>query len=284
MAQRRTDKVTILGAVLPLRFLLQRLTLFFMVALAVSIIFLSRSDNPQVVKARTQVMDAVVPVVYAVSKPVEFVVYLKDSVHNIIFVYQENRTLKQQNARLLHIQNLAAQLQTENQRLRNMVNFVPEPSLEFVSARVVTDTSGPFVRAALVNAGTENGVDKGYVAVNEKGLVGRVVDVGATSARVLLLTDINSRVPVVTSKSKERGILMGNNEALPQMTHHRAENEIKVGETIVTSGDGQFFPSGMPVGIVKEVKEGHVLIEPFVRSSQLQYVNIADYKKNHKLR
>src|SRR4029453_1678845 len=77
--------------------------------------------------------------------------------------------------------------------------------------RIVADAGGPFVHTVLVDAGTEDGAARGMAAVNERGMIGRVIEVGRHSARVLLLTDFNSRIPVLVEPSRDQAILAGNN-------------------------------------------------------------------------
>src|SRR3546814_4703357 len=89
----------------------------------------------------------------------------------------------------------------------DLTNMVPDPAIDYVTARVVGDPGGAFVRTVLINAGERNGVEKGQAAITGDGLAGRVAEVGQRSARILLLTAINSRVPVVVGTASDRAVL-----------------------------------------------------------------------------
>ena len=109
-------------------------------------------------------------------------------------------------------------------------------------ARIVSDFGGPYLHAALINGGTQQGISPDLAVVSQHGLVGRVVESGKTSSRVLLLNDINSRVPVIAETTREKSILAGSNGGMPTLAYLAANSKIAVGERIVTSGDGGVFP------------------------------------------
>ena len=119
----------------------------------------------------------------------------------------------------LYRQTIAQRLDAENRQLRTMLHFVPDPRSSFISARVIGDHTGAFVREVLISAGEKSGLRKGQAAMTGDGLAGRVSEVGARSARVLLLTDINSRVPVVVERTRDRAILAGDNSNRPQLLY-----------------------------------------------------------------
>jgi len=178
---------------------------------------------------------------------------------------------------LLKWQAQAKAMDAENRALRALLNVVPARKSSYITARLVSDVGGPYVHSALINGGTDNGILKDQAAISDNGLLGRVVDVGATSSRVLLLNDINSRVPVVTESSHEKSILVGNNTDTPTLSYIGGESRIRVGERIVTSGDGGVFPEGIPVGVVTSVSKGAVKVQPYVDPTRVQYISVVNY-------
>lgn len=278
MAGRRTPRITISQAVLPLRVLFYRSTLLFFLAAAIALIIFSKSGNPAITKVRTQVADVLSPIVAVLSSPVTAAASLAEGVREAIFIYEENSLLRRENARLMRIQAVVAKLEAENTQLRQLLSFVPEGATSYTTARVVSGHSGHHVRMAMVNAGAEHNVTRGQVVVNEQGLIGRITEVGNHSSRIMMLTDINSRVPVITNKTRERAILTGTNTQFPLMAHLPLDSRVQPGETVVTSGDGKFFPVGVPVGTIHTVSEKGVTLEPFVEWGRLEYVNIVSYK------
>lgn len=137
-----------------------------------------------------------------------------------------------------------------------------------ISARLILDAGGPFKRTLLANAGADHGVERGYIALNEHGLIGRVVAVGRRSSRVLILDDFNSKIPVMGLQSRARAVLAGDASAAPRMeTGFAAMNAprleyqapvgvLREGERIVTSGDGGVFPRGLLVGFATRDDDG----------------------------
>ena len=173
--------------------------------------------------------------------------------------------------------SVARELQAENASLRGLLNFQTGPKVSFVTASVVADASSSFVRSLIVLGGTKAGVAKGQAAMTGAGLAGRVLEVGERSARILLITDINARVPVVAERSRDQAVLAGRNSDLPELLYLSRDNDVKVGDRIVTSGQGGVFPAGLPVGEVTSVTGGHIQVQPFVDFSRLENIRLIDY-------
>jgi rod shape-determining protein MreC len=172
---------------------------------------------------------------------------------------------------------VALRLEGENEALRRLLAFVPDPEARFVSARVIADAGGTFANSMLAFGGAAYGVAVGDAAVTGDGLAGRVVSVAPHSARILLLTDLNSRIPVLIATTGTRAILAGDNSAQPRLLHMTSDSPIVPGERIVTSGDAGAFPPGLPVGVVASVDGGVIRVEPYVERSRLDSVRIVDF-------
>ncbi len=139
----------------------------------------------------------------------------------------------------------------------DMLNLLGEPPEKGVTARVTAETDGPFAQTVLANAGRLQGVEPGGIAVNEGGLVGRVIHLGQRSSRILLLSDYNSRLPVVGEVSGVRAILYGDNdENVGKIGDLPEDSEFIERERILTSGDGGLFPRGLVVGEVRRSGDG----------------------------
>lgn len=158
-----------------------------------------------------------------------------------------------------------------------------------VSARLILDAGGPFKRTLLANAGADHGVRKGFIAVNENGLVGRVVALGKRSSRVLLLDDFNSRVPVMGLQSRVRAMLSGDTSTVPKLStgqvalqnprveHQSPANGLRQGERIVTSGDGGVFPRGLLVGTAERGRDGVWRVRLAAASAPIDYVRLTPF-------
>ncbi|MBM3275055.1 MAG: rod shape-determining protein MreC [Candidatus Sericytochromatia bacterium] len=268
---------SVLRLAAPLKVLAQRFTFLGLVALSVGLMVFGKAEAPLVERARMAVTDAVIPILDAVSRPMATAAEIADRINVIVDVHAENARLREENERLLRWQTVAHRLEAENRSLRDLSRVAPEDSVSFVSGRVVADAGGTFVRSVLVMAGTRDGVAKGQTAITAEGLVGRVGEIGERSARVLLLTDLNSQVPIVIESSRERAILAGDNSERPKLTHLAVTARPQIGDRLMTSGHGGVFPPGLPVGIVVAVNDGIVRVKPFVEFHRLDHVRLVDF-------
>lgn len=262
----------------PLRALVQRFAFLLLMAAAAGLLIIGRADTNLAERIRVAVMDATLPVFEVLSRPVSAIHRARESVERVFFVFEENARLREENARLKQWQDVARRLEPENARLRRLLAAGVAPPNTFVTARVVADTSGPFVRTMLLSAGERDGVEKGQPVVAEGGFVGRLSEVGSRSSRVLLLTDLNSRVPVLVEGTGTRAVLAGDNSRLPKLEYLPAGAELRVGDRIATSGDGGLFPLGLPIGIVVSVGEGATRVQPFVDLDRLEFVRVVSFE------
>ncbi len=262
---------------MPVRAAAQRLGVPFLILLSALLIVLGKADILVVDRARMAVADAMLPVLDLVARPIETATQMLQKLEAAGALYQENQRLREENARLLQWQEVARRMVTENGQLRGLLKFPEDNPVTFVTARVVAESGGAFARNLLVNAGARDQVARGQVALAGEGLVGRVSEVGTRSARVLLLTDLNSRIPVVIDGSRERAVLAGDNSSRPQLTYLSSKAEVKIGDRIVTSGRGGLFPSDLPIGQVVSVEGSVVRVELYVDLGRLDFIRIIDY-------
>ncbi len=261
----------------PIRNVAQRFAYIAFLLFAVALMMLGKVDVLLMERVRASVTDAVAPILDVVSKPVQSVNSVVHEVQELFAVREENIRLRTERDLLLQWQAAARKLAAENKNLKGLLNFVSDPMASYISARVIADTGGAFANSAIINAGERVGVRKGQAAITGDGLVGRVTDVGARSARVLLITDLNSRIPVVIQSSQARAIMAGDNTQRPRLIHLAPGALVSQGDRIVTSGHGGAFPPGLPIGVVASVSEKGIGIEPFVDRSRLSYLRILDY-------
>ena len=261
----------------PIRSLAQRLAYISMVAAAVGLMILGKVDVLLMDSIRAHVTDTVAPILDALSRPAESVAKAIDHVRQLSALRQENTLLRESQARLLQWQTTALRLEAENKNLRDLLNYVPGPEPSFITARVIADTGGAFAHSLILNAGFRDGVAKGQAAMTGAGLVGRVAGAGSRSARILLITDLNSRIPVLVGTERTRAILAGNNSDRPRLIHLLSGETVSTGDRIVTSGHGGAFPFGLPVGVVASVSDGGIGVEPYVERNRLEYVRLLDF-------
>jgi len=260
-----------------LRGIAQRFALPMLVLASAVMILLGKADALLFDRMRIAVADAVAPMMDVVSRPVKAVDDGVAYVKSLANIQSENVRLREENARLLRWQQTALNLNAENERLRELLKLSPDPAQSFVTARVVANSGGSWRFSVLVDAGQREGVERGQAAITGEGLVGRIAEVGERASQVVLLTDLNSHIPVLIESSRERAILAGDNSEQPRLLYLPARSQIRVGDRITTSGHGGIFPPGVPVGVVSSTDDGIVRIEPYAELSRLDFVRIVDY-------
>ena len=196
------------------------------------------------------------PIGDALAAPGRWVDAGFDTVQDYFMAGSQNRDLKAELKTMRQWRDTAIALQDENARFRLLLGLKTDPPIPMVAARVVTDSHGPFADTRLANAGSERGVRAGNPVMSENGLVGRVIGVTNGASRVLLLTDIASRTPVMIDRTNARAILTGDGGPNPRLDYLRGRDPIREGDRILTSGDGGVLPRGLPVGTATRGLDG----------------------------
>jgi rod shape-determining protein MreC len=261
----------------PFRAAAQRAAVPFLIFLSAMFIVLGKADIMLFERLRVTVADVAAPILQAVAQPIATAASGVRNIEGMFSVYTDNQRLRDENSRLLQWQEAARRLEAENARLRGLVKFTPESAVREVAARVIGNSGGAFARNVLVNAGSREGVTRGEASATGEGLVGRIAEVGDHSARVLLISDLNSRIPVVLDDTRERAVMAGDNSDQPRLLYLRANATVTVGQRIVTGGAGGVFPPGIPVGVVASIKDGVVRVEPYAELSRLEFVRLIDF-------
>ena len=262
---------------IPVRQALAKLTLPVLIAAAFVLMLLGKADAVLASRARMALADALAPLYGALAEPLGTLRATVDGVGGLFALHAENARLRAENERLRQWESVALALDAENAALKANLHWIPDPAASFVTARVVADAGGVYARAVLLSTGPGAHVAKGQVALDDRGLVGRVTELGSRSARVLLITDINSRIPVILETSRGHAIVAGTNGPRPRLLYW-PEGQMPVeGERVVTSAEANAFPAGLPVGMVHVVGRNAVEIEPAARLDRLEIVRIFDY-------
>jgi rod shape-determining protein MreC len=256
---------------------LAKLTLPVLIAVAFGLMLLGKADTVVAEHARMTLADALAPIYTALSEPFG---RLRDAVTGVTDLWDmraDNARLRDENERLRRWQSVALALDAENQRLKANLHWIPDPAPSYVTARVIADAGGVYAKAVLLSVGPNHGIRKGEIALDERGLVGRVTEVGARTARVLLITDLNSRIPVILENSRAHAILIGTNGSRPRLMYWPEGSAPQEGERVVTSAEANAFPANLPVGIVHYSSANIPEIVPAAMLDRLELVRIFDY-------
>ncbi|HUV33106.1 MAG TPA: rod shape-determining protein MreC [Devosiaceae bacterium] len=194
-------------------------------------------------------------------------------VRSYVGMLSEIDRLKAENDELKQWEWRAKLLERNVAHLRSLLNAVDEPALHFVTGSVIADARGPFLRSALINLGRDDGVRIGYAVINGDGLIGRTVDAGDSVTRVLLLNDLNSRIPVLVGAAGVRALTSGDNSGELKLEFFPDGASPHPGDEVYTSGADGVLPRGLRVGAVTG-SPGALKVRPHAELSALDVVSV----------
>ena len=217
---------------------------------------------------------------FIVSSPENFIKdnYLR--VQNHLSLYKENEKNKSE-LEILRSKNLSNEfIILENKRLKNIVDDYLVKS-DTIFAKVLSDKGSPFLKSIIINKGSKHKINLGTIVLDGEYLVGKVVEVNYLSSRVLLLSDLNSKIPVIVEPNGVFSILSGTGKDYGIIQYSKKYEDIKNQSIIYTSGSGGLFKAGIPIGKI----DGNYLdeekkVEFFSDFSQLKFVKIFSYTKD----
>jgi len=200
------------------------------------------------------------------------------SIGEIFTVYQENLRLKDENARLRQWRNAAIVLDNRVKRYQLLLHAVPDPSLSSVMARVIGRSNQPFLQTMILNAGRVQGVKPGQAVIDARGMIGRIYLTGNHTSWVILLTDLNSRIPVTIEPGNVQAIMAGDNTSAPSLDLLAQNVVLKPGAQVISSGDGGLLPPGLAIGTVVADPSGGFRVVLLADSASSEDVNVVDFK------
>ena len=210
--------------------------------------------------------------------PAEGLSYAYKKTAEIISVYEENERLREENGELFLLKDRMKALQAENAILKKLLHHIDVPNTRSYTARVIAENGNAFANSLIIYLGNAYPyIKSGYAVVNAAGLIGRIDIVSGRYARVTLITDINSKIPVVSQKSRDRGILAGNNGRELSLIFTPLLAELHKGDLLVTSGIGGGLPPDIPVARIKRAGVDNITAVPLFTPSDIEVVKIIAY-------
>ena len=252
----------------------RRLVHVVLIALSFSLMFIGKADLVAMRDLRMSSNDFLAPVIDFVSAPIRGVETMAEGIRTVASLRAENVRLQAENDLLQRWRRRAEILESENQQLRSVTGTVPDEIRSLITARAVTAPGGSFAHTILIAIGNESGIAAGDPVITSNGLVGIVYEVGRAYARVLMISDINARIPVMLASSSWPGLTIGRNGEYLELAFLPAEARPEVGELVLTSGHGGILPAGLAVGRVDRVDGDDIRVRPAVEFRNLGYVSV----------
>jgi rod shape-determining protein MreC len=208
------------------------------------------------------------------STPVHWLGGLGDAARGYVLAGTQNHQLRRDLAAARSWRDEVIRLRDENARLSALLGVRTDPPIPMVFARTVLDARGPFANTRIADAGSARGVIEGNPVLSEHGLVGRVTGVAPGVCRIMLLTDVESRTPVLIARTNGRAILTGDGGPNPKLDYLRTHDPVREGDRILTSGDGGVLPRGLPVGVAVKSYDGGWRVALDSDASPIDFVQI----------
>ena len=217
------------------------------------------------------------PVIKIISLPISSSIDLIVNFNKLAMAKKENIQLKEELFKLQNYYLTSLAIHQENKELRSALNFVKSKTENYKIARVIGMSHQAFDQKLLIDSGKSRDIKEGQIIAGNRGVIGRVSEVFEDKSRILLLTDSSSRIPIIASRARNRGILAGNNSGLMEILYLPKNHQIAVGDKIFTSSDGDTVPPGLLIGVVKKIDKNSVYVSGIEDINSLNIVTIIDY-------
>lgn len=260
-----------------IRLLAKKFAIVILFLSAFVMMLVNKTDTVILEKTSSMATDVVSPMIDVLVIPARGIAGIYDYFKDLSKIHDENKRLRDENNNLLMISDKARALEIENKLLSNLLNYTPPPEAQYVTARVIAEEGDAFAHSIIAYTGKSKNIKKGQVVMSNSGVIGRVDKVGQMYSKIILITDINSKIPVIVERTRVRGILSGDNTNVPKMIFIPLSAELTTGDRIVTSGVAGIFPPGLPIGKISSIDKNNVKIKTFGNLERLEYVRIIDY-------
>ena len=251
----------------------QRFSLFALVIISILFIFIENIESKPLNYFRALVKDSIYRGSLIVSAPIKTFKNISNLAQEHVSLYKNYSELKSENIQLKNSISKSDYLELENTQLRKLIEEQVSSSKNFVSARVMLDKQSPYLNSFIINVGSNKNIKNGQAVFDGENFVGRIVDVNFFSSRILLVTDLNSKIPVIVEPSGNHAILSGHGDSKPTLEYLSKNHKIQKEDKIYTSGKEGIFAPGIPIGEVT-IDKDIVEVELYSELSEITFVNI----------
>ena len=252
----------------------QKFSLFALIVFSLILLFVETIENKPLNYLRSVVKDSIYRGSVVVSSPYLGFKVVVNTIQKHFDLYNEYGELKKENVRLkdnIYDPNF---LIFENRQLRKLLDEQVASSDNLVSSRVMIDKRSPYLNSFIINGGSNKKIKNGMAVLNGKNFIGRIVDVNYFSSRVLLVSDLNSKIPVVIEPKGYHAILSGTGKIKPILEFLPENHTVESGNKVYTSGKEGIFSPGIPIGEIISTGNKKILVSLFSDLTQVTFVNI----------
>ena len=278
METSRDDFIIAIRSVFIKRGNKQRFSLFGLLLFSIILIVLSKFNFTAINYLKLGINEVVFRTSFIVSLPEKYISYSFRAIEKHIKFYENYNSTKEQLEKLKSKKYNVEFLEGENKRLKKVLEDISYSSNAKI-AKVLIDHQSPFLRSIIINKGSKDEIKKGMAVLHGYYLIGKVVEVNYITSRVLLLSDLNSKIPIVIEPSSVHSILSGNGKKSGIIQYTKNNIPLKNGSVLYTSGTGSLFKPGIPIGKINNI-EDISNVDFFVDLAQLRFVRILFLKEN----
>jgi len=253
----------------------QRFSLIALLIISVIFIILGKINFAPINYLKVGINEIVYRVSFVTSLPEKYIGYSFRAIEGHLNIYKNYNLIEEELKKLKNKKYETYFLQSENKRLKEILEDITY-SYDAVVAKVLIDKQSPFLKSIIINKGSKNDLKKGMAVLSDDYLIGKIVEINYTTSRVLLLSDLNSRIPVTIEPGSIQSILFGDGKNSGNVQYTKENTPIKTDSIIYTSGTGGLLKPGIPVGKIYN-NEKQNTVEFFVDFTQLRYVKVYFY-------
>ena len=251
----------------------QKFSLFALIVLSIIFLFVETIETKPLNYFRAFIKDVIYRGALVVSSPSKSINNFADFAKEHVNLYDDYSKLKKENDELKNKISNTDFLELENAQLRKLIEEQVSSTSDLMSARVMLDKQSLYLNSFIINVGSNKNIRNGMAALDGKNFIGRIVDVNFFSSRILLVSDLNSKIPVITEPSAHHAILNGHGKNEPTLEYLPENHNIQDGDKVYTSGKEGIFSPGIPIGKVK-IENNIIKVLLFSDLSQITFINI----------
>ncbi len=226
---------------------------------------------------KLKIIDYSSDIMNGIYSPISTINKSVTNLNNIMNAYSINNELVKEVESLKNIYNKNEILYAENIKLKNLLNLSNDIEYNFTTAKIISNSNSSFIRSAILKTGKNNNISLNSPVIYNNNVLGYISELGISSSRVTALTDISTKIPAFIPNKDVKFILSGNNSNFLEITNYIEITSIKEGDKVFSSGDGNMYPAGLYIGIIKVKPDGNVIVEPSKKLNSLSYVQIIDW-------
>ena len=251
----------------------QKFSLIVLIIISTILIYIETIETKPLTFLRSSIKDIIYRGASVATLPSKGFSSLTNAVKNHVNLYSNYNQLKEENDKLKNNISKTDFLELENTQLRKLIEEQVTSSENLVSARIMLDKQSPYLNSFIINIGSNKGIKKGFAVLDGDNFIGRIVDVNFFSARVLLISDLNSKIPVLIEPLAYHAILSGHGKSKPTLEYLPKKHNVQNGNKVYTSGKEGLFSPGIPIGEVI-IEDNIIEIELFSDLGQITFVNV----------